>query len=79
MYYGEGKVLAVRLPVNLENKLNNLSKRTDRPKSYYVCRALEEFFAAHEDYLLAVSRLEKNNPRISIEEMEHRLGLDNTV
>ena len=72
-------MLAVRLPEILETKLDNLSEKTGRHKSYYVRRALEEFFTAHEEYLLAMSRLEKNNPRISIEEMERRLGLDNTI
>lgn len=63
----------MRLPEKLENKLNNLAKKTGRSKSYYVRQATEEFIAVHEDYLLAISRLEKNNPKISIDEIERRL------
>ena len=70
-------MLAVRLPENLEHKLDNLADQTGRSKSYYVRQAITEYLADHEDYLIAVSRLEQNNPRISLEEMERRLGLDN--
>ena len=69
-------MLAVRLPNQLESKLTHLAQETGRPKSYYVRQAIEEFLNDREDYLLAVARLEQENPRISLEEMEHRLGLD---
>jgi len=69
-------MLAIRLPEQLENKLKDLSEKTNRSKSYYVRLALEEFLEDREDYLIAVAQLEKKNPRISLEEMEHRLGLD---
>ena len=38
---------------------------------------LEGFLDAEEDYLLAINRLEKNNPRISLEDLEKKLGLEN--
>lgn len=69
-------MLAVRLPGNLKLKLSALTEETHRSKSYYVRQALEDFFSDHEDYLHAVARLEKNNPHLSIEEMERRLGLE---
>lgn len=69
-------MLAVRLPEKLEHKLENLSLETGRSKSYYVKQALEAYLLDREDYLLAVARLEKKNPRISIEEMERRLGME---
>jgi RHH-type rel operon transcriptional repressor/antitoxin RelB len=55
-------------------KLSPLAKSTHRSKSYYVQRALEEFLADQEDHLLALVRLEKNNPRLTLEEMEKRLN-----
>ena len=80
LYYTYNKefviMLAVRLPIDLDEKLTNLSKETARPKSYYVRQAIKEFLIDHEDYLLAVARLEKNNPRISLEEMEKRFDLE---
>lgn len=69
-------MLAVRLPEQLESRLSKLSEETHRSKSYYVKQALEVFLADREDHLLAIARLEKKNPRISLEEMEKRLDLE---
>ena len=69
-------MLAVRLPEQLESRLSQLSEETHRPKSYYVKLALEEFLTDHEDHLLAIARLEKQNPRITLEEMEKRLDVE---
>lgn len=69
-------MLAVRLPEQLENRLTQLSEETHRPKSYYVKLALEEFLTDREDRLLAIARLEKRNPRITLEEMEKRLDVE---
>ena len=69
-------MLAVRLPEQLENRLSQLSAETHRSKSYYVKMALEEFLTDQEDHLLAIARLEKNNPRITLTEMEKRLDVE---
>jgi len=69
-------MLTIRLNDNLENRLIALSEKTGRPKSYYVRQALQNYLEEKEDYLLAISRLEKKNPRISIEDLEKRLGLE---
>lgn len=69
-------MLAVRLPEKIEERLSELAKQTHRPKSYYVKQAIEEFLDEYEEHLLALSRLEKKNPRITLEEMEHRLDLE---
>lgn len=69
-------MLAIRLPEELEHKLEHLAQETGRSKSHYARQAIESFLEDHEDYLLAVSRLEKKHSRISFEEMERRLGLD---
>ena len=57
-------MLAVRLPKELEAKLEKVSNETHRSKSYYIRTALEQYLEDREDYLLAVARLEENNPRI---------------
>lgn len=69
-------ILAVRLPNYLEDKLENLSKETNRSKSFYIKKALEQFLEDREDYLLAVARLEENNLRIAYEKVRKELGLD---
>lgn len=80
MYYNYiikgGFMLNVRLPENLEHRLANLSTKTGRPKSYYVRQAIQSFLDAEEDYFLALSRLEKNNPRLSLKELEQQLDLE---
>jgi RHH-type rel operon transcriptional repressor/antitoxin RelB len=69
-------MLTIRLNYDLENRLIALSQKTGRPKSYYVRQAIQAFLEEKEEYLLAISRLEKNNPRISLAELEKKLGLD---
>jgi RHH-type rel operon transcriptional repressor/antitoxin RelB len=73
--YTEGEMIAVRLPENLEKKLEQLAAKTNRTKSYYMRKALEEYLEDEADYLLAIERIQKDNPRISLDEMEKRLGL----
>lgn len=68
-------MLALRLPPEVEKRLEDLAKKTGRTKSYYAKQAIEEFLEDREDYLLAISRLEKERPGIPIEEVERRLGL----
>ncbi|MGI9214964.1 MAG: type II toxin-antitoxin system RelB family antitoxin [Gammaproteobacteria bacterium] len=68
-------MLTIRLNNALENRLIALSQKTGRPKSYYVRQAIQTFLEEKEDYLLAISRLEKNNPRILLAELKKKLGL----
>ena len=68
-------MLALRLPNDLEKRLDALAKKTGRSKSYYARLAIEEFLQDQEDYLLAINRLEKDLPGIPIDEVERRLGL----
>ncbi len=69
-------MLAVRLDPNMEEELNKLSKETGRSKSYYVKQAIENFLEDRADYLLALSVLEKNEPRKPIKLVRKDLGLD---
>ncbi|HUU05257.1 MAG TPA: DUF6290 family protein [Patescibacteria group bacterium] len=68
-------MIAVRLPESIEKKLDQLAVKTNRTKSYYIRKAIEEFLEDEADYILALERIQKNNPRISLAEMEKRLGL----
>jgi RHH-type rel operon transcriptional repressor/antitoxin RelB len=69
-------MLAIRIPKEIENRLELLARKTGRSKSFYVREAILEHIDDLEDYYLAVSRLEKNLPAISVKEMEKRLGLE---
>lgn len=69
-------MLALRLPPEIEQRLETLARETGRTKSYYAKKAIIEFLQNEEDYLLALTRLEENNPRISLEDVERQLGLE---
>jgi RHH-type rel operon transcriptional repressor/antitoxin RelB len=73
-------MLAVRLPEELERRLDQLSKETHRSKSYYVKCALEGFLQDQADYLLALARYEKvqhGERTYSLEEIEAHLEREN--
>ncbi|MSO92007.1 MAG: ribbon-helix-helix protein, CopG family [Rhodospirillales bacterium] len=69
-------MLAVRLPKAIEVRLERLALRTGRTKSYYVRHAIAEFLDEREDYLIAISRMEKREPRVSLDKLAKRLGLE---
>jgi len=69
-------VLNVRLPDDIARRLETLSAKTKRPKSFYVKQMLEEHLADYEDQYLALERLnDKNAKYLSTEEVENALGL----
>lgn len=68
-------MLAVRLPQEIEARLDSLAKKTGRTKTFYVREAVLDHLEELEDYYLAASRSEKNLPGISLEEAERRLDL----
>ena len=52
-------MLAIRLPDELEKRLNALVRRTGRTKSYYVREALFNQIDDLEDYYLGMETLER--------------------
>lgn len=50
-------MLSIRLPAEIESRLDALSKETGRPKSYYVREAILEYLDDLEDVYLAEQRL----------------------
>jgi RHH-type rel operon transcriptional repressor/antitoxin RelB len=69
-------VLAVRIPAELETRLEKLSKITGRPKSYYVREALIAQLDEIEDPYTALYRLEHPAKRWTLEELERGLDLE---
>ncbi len=67
-------MLGIRLEPELESRLERLAKETGRSKSYYVKLAIRQYLEDREDYLLGIAALERNEPRISLEEMKRKLG-----
>ena len=72
--------LSVRLPDRTARALEKLSKLTDRPKTYFVEKALESYLADYADYQIALDRLkDKDDPIISSAELKRRLGRKNRI
>jgi RHH-type transcriptional regulator, rel operon repressor / antitoxin RelB len=70
-------VLALRLPAEMEKRLDALAKRTGRTKSFYARRAIMEFIEDLEDVLDAEEVLAASNgEHISFEQIEADLAID---
>jgi RHH-type rel operon transcriptional repressor/antitoxin RelB len=72
---GGHPMLAVRLSPDIEKRLDELSKKTGRTKTYYAREAIIEYIDDLEDYYLAVDRLRSPGRRWTMEEVEKELGL----
>lgn len=72
-------MLTVRLPSDIEERLNALAKATRRPKSFYVREALVRALEDLEDVYLAETAYESfrksRKPAIPLKEVERDLGL----
>jgi len=72
-------MLAVRLPPEIEQRLDALAARTGRSKSYYVREALVEHIADLEDLYLAEQRLIDNragkSDSVTLDEVMKAFGL----
>ena len=68
-------MLGIRLDPELESRLERLAKDTGRTKSYYAKLAIKQFLEDREDYLRGIAALERNEPRISLEDLERELDL----
>ncbi len=71
-------MLSIRLPEELENRLDDLAKSTGRTKSYYARQAIEEYIEDLEDLAAAEKALrdikEGKDKLISWEEAKKQLG-----
>ena len=68
-------MLGIRLEPELEARLEKLSRKTGRSKSYYAREAIRQYLEDREDYLLGLAVLERNEPTISLKQLERHLGL----
>ncbi|MBF0785800.1 ribbon-helix-helix domain-containing protein [Muribacter muris] len=75
--------LTVRLPNELQQRLDYLATQTGRAKSFYVKQALEAYLEDLEDLLLANAVLERvragKEKVYSLEDVENELNLGNTA
>ena len=70
-------MLAIRLPAEIEQRLDALAKRTGRTKTYYAREAILYYIEDMEDVYLAIQRLESSEKIWAQEEVEVELDLAN--
>jgi len=68
---------SIRLPEDLEARLERLAARTGRTKSFYIKQAIEEHIADLEDFYLAERRMREYDPaeNATLDEMMIRHGV----
>jgi len=68
--------ISVRLPKNLASQLENISKETERPRSFIIQKALEFYIEDYADLQIALDRLNnKGDEIVTSKEMRKSLGI----
>jgi RHH-type rel operon transcriptional repressor/antitoxin RelB len=67
-------MLALRLPPEIERRLDALAKKTGRTKSFYAREAILQHIEDIEDHYLATRRLARRGKRVSLEQLENGLS-----
>jgi RHH-type rel operon transcriptional repressor/antitoxin RelB len=70
----ETAMLALRLPAQIEKRLDSLARKTGRSKSFYAREAILRHLEDLEDYHLARRRLARKSVRVTLEELERELA-----
>jgi RHH-type rel operon transcriptional repressor/antitoxin RelB len=69
-------ILSLRIPKVLNEKLEEIAKKTDRTRSYLVRKALEEYLEDLEDYLIAFERYTREDKEyLTTEEVKRYLEI----
>ena len=75
-FYWGNHMLSVRLPKNVEKRLDRLAKKTGRTKTYYVREALLDHIDDLEDIYFSIGRLEKPAKRWTLDDLEREVDLE---
>ena len=68
--------LAVRLPPEVEQRLQSLAERTGRSKASFAREAIVRYLEDIEDETLALERLRNPERRWSLDELERGVDLE---
>ena len=70
------KIITIRLPEEVSEKLDDLSLEIRRKKSYIIKSALEHYLDEYADYQIALDRLkDKQDKIITSEDLRKELGI----
>ena len=70
------KMLSVRLPKDIEKRLDYLAVKTGRTKTYYVREAILTSLDDLEDIYIALARIEKPAKKWSLDDLEKNSDLE---
>lgn len=72
-------MLAVRLPPEIEHRLEALAAQTGRTKTFYAREAIEAYLDDLEDFYLAEERMKgfREDEAIPLADLKRDLGLEN--
>jgi predicted DNA-binding protein len=71
-----GHVISLRLPETVLKPLDKLSEESERPRTYLIIKALENYLDEYKDYQDAINRLhDKDDEIISPAELRKKLGV----
>ena len=70
------KIITVRLPEEISDRLDNLSLEIRRKRSFIIKSALEQYLNEYADYQIALDRLkDKQDKIIASEDLRKELGI----
>ena len=70
------KIITVRLPEEVSEKLDDLSLEIRRKKSFIIKSALEQYLDEYADYQIALDRLkDKQDKIITSEDLRKEFGI----
>jgi len=70
------KAISIRISEDLALKLSEISKETERPKSFHVQKALEAYLTELADLQVAIDRLhDTSDPIVSIDDMRKKIEI----
>jgi RHH-type rel operon transcriptional repressor/antitoxin RelB len=67
-------MLALRLPPEIEKRLDQLARKTGRSKSFYAREAILRHLEDLEDFHLAERRLRRGGDRVTLDELEQEFS-----
>ena len=70
------KMLAIRLPEDIDQRLESLAERTGRTKTWYAREAILRHLEDMEETYIAIDRVENPAKRLTMEEVEKSLGVE---
>jgi RHH-type rel operon transcriptional repressor/antitoxin RelB len=69
-------LMTLRLDEQMDRKLRMLAKDSERPKSYFVKKALELYLQEYEDYQIALARrVDRDDEILTLAQMRKALGV----